>query len=214
MQRFSSALLSLAAEFTGRFVPYQGVEIAPLAGGVSVAATDRGALTMIGFDPAGYASERTVVLPSGDLAKACKGIKSAQREVTLDGDSAVVTTFYKEHSTSKEFPLTYSSAEFPPLAHVVAAAIKLWGSQPKSSSTAGRYDLDLLTRAIKAVNGEADSIVLSSYCGGPLRLQREDLQIVIFLMPQEAEPIPAVPPWLTDYASPTAEARASISVSL
>jgi hypothetical protein len=47
---------------------------------------------------------------------------------------------------------------------------------------------------------DSDSLVLSGYQGGPLRLQREDLQMVVLLMPQTALPIPAAPDWLGQYA--------------
>lgn len=214
MLRFNSYLLALAAEFTGRFTPYQGVQIAPLAGGVSVAATDRGALTMLGYDPAGTATEEIVVLPDAEFARACKGIKTAQREVTIEAGHALVTTYYKEHSTSKEFAVHTSAVPFPPLAEVVSKVIATWGEQPSSSVTAGRYDLDLLHKAIKAMAGDSDSIVLSGFHGGPLRLQREDTGVVVFLMPQTAQPIPPLPPWLDTYAQSSAPVRTPVALGV
>jgi hypothetical protein len=199
--RFNSALLSLAAEFTGKYAPWQGIRIAPLSGGVSVSASDRGAATFIGWDPSGTTSEEVCLLPSRDLAAACRGIKTAERDVSIDGDLAVVTTYHKAHSTSKEFPLAYASCPPPPFEDVIAQAIEFWKAAPEFSRTAGRYDLGLLLKALKALGSEDDSVVLSSWNGGPLRLFREDIQATILLMPQEAKPIPGTPPWLADFAA-------------
>ena len=198
--RFNSALLNLAAEFTGKYAPWQGIRVAPLCGGVSVSASDRGAATFIGWDPRGMASEEACLLPSRDLAAACRGIKTAERDVSVDGDLAVVTTYHKAHSTSKEFPVAYASCPPPPFADVIAKAIEYWGATPELSRTAGRYDLGLLLGALKALGTEDDSVVLSAWQGGPLRLQRGDVHAVILLMPQEAQPLPGVPAWLEDFA--------------
>jgi len=198
--RFNSALLHLAAEFTGKYAPWQGIRVAPLAGGVSVAASDRGAATLIGWDPNGSASSEACLLPSRDLANACKGIKTAERDVSIDGDQAVVTTFFKSHSVAKEFPVTYSSCPPPPFEETIAAAISYWHATPELSRTAGRYDLGLLLKALKALGSEDDAVVLSAWQGGPLRLQRGDVQAVILLMPQEAQPLPGIPAWLEDFA--------------
>ena len=202
MLRFNSALFAFAAEFVGQYVPYQGIEIAPLAGGVSIAATNRGAVAMLAFDPNGLATETTVLLPGDELARACKGIKTAQRELVVEDDNAVVTTYYKGHSTSKEFPVHRSRSGFPALRQVIRSALRYWGETPELSRTAGRYDVQLLHRSIKAMVDDADSVVLSAFQGGPLRLQREDIdrcEIVVLLMPQEAQAIPPVPPWLATY---------------
>lgn len=200
MLRFNSALFAFAAEFVGQYVPYQGIEIAPLAGGVSIAATNRGAVAMLAFDPNGLATETAVLLPGDELARACKGIKTAQRELVVEGDEAVVTTYYKAHSTSKEFPVQRSAGGFSSLRQVIRGAVRYWGETPELSRTAGRYDMQLLHKSIKAMVDDTDSVVLSAFQGGPLRLQREDLQIVVMLMPQEAQAIPALPPWLSTYA--------------
>lgn len=201
MIRFSSGLLALAANFTGKYAPFQGIQIAPLAGGVSVVASNRGAVAFFGYDPKGQANREVVLLPDGELIKAARGIKTAEREVTIDGGAALVTTYYKDHSTSKEFPAHFSSVAFPPMRAVVDQAIAYWGETPELTTTAGRYDLALLDKAVRAMADDAGSIVLSGYQGGPLRLQREDLQAVVLLMPQAAKPLPTVPPWLASYAA-------------
>jgi hypothetical protein len=199
MFRLNSALFNLAAAFTGKYRPFQGVTLAPHAGGVVVTASDRGAAAFYGFDPTGVAPEEATFSPGKELAAACKGIKTAQRELTIEEDVAVVTTYYKEHSTSKEFKVA-RLREQPPLRQVVDAAIDLWGEVPQTTTTAGRYDLGLLNKATRAIAEEADSLVLSGYDGGPLRLQSEQLRCVVLLMPQTAQPLPALPPWLADYA--------------
>jgi hypothetical protein len=198
--RFNSALLHLAAEFTGKYAPWQGIRVAPLAGGVSVAASDRGAATLIGWDPNGSASSEACLLPSRDLANACKGIKTADRDVSIDDDHALVTTYHKAHSVSKEFSVAYSSCPPPPFEETIATAISYWGATPELSRTAGRYDLGLLLKALKALGSEDDAVVLSAWQGGPLRLQRGDVQAVILVMPQEAQPLPGIPAWLEDFA--------------
>lgn len=199
--RFNSALLHLAAEFTGKYAPWQGIRVAPLAGGVSVAASDRGAATLIGWDPNGHAPSEVHLLPGADLAAACRGIKTAEREVAIQDNVAVVTTFHKAHSTSKDFSIAYASCPPPPFESTIAAALDYWGATPKLSRTAGRYDLGLLLKALKALGNEDDAVVLSAWQGGPLRLQRRDVSAVILLMPQEAQPLPAVPAWLEDFAA-------------
>lgn len=210
---FDSALLAYASEFAGRFAPFQGVEVAPLdpaspSGGATVTAlSDHGAIGMVGFDPKGRADRTLVLRPEPALAKACRGIKSAERDVRIEGDDpaallARVTTYYKAHSNHKDFTVsTVRDAPFPPYRQVVQSVLERWGAEPGETSTAGRYDLTLLTKAIRLMEDDASSIVISGYEGGPLRLQREDTQIVLLLMPQAAEAIPPAPDWLIRYAS-------------
>jgi hypothetical protein len=199
MFRLNSALFNLAAAFTGKYHPFQGVTLTPHAGGVVVTSSNRGAATFYGFDPTGVAPQETTFSPGKELAAACKGIKTAQRELTIDGSVAMVTTYYKEHSTAKEFQVAQLS-ERPPLRSAITMAIDLWGEQPPLSTTAGRYDLDLLSKATRTIAEESDAVVLSGYDGGPLRLQSEELRCVVLLMPQVAQPLPSLPPWLADYA--------------
>jgi hypothetical protein len=200
MFRLNSALFNLAASFTGKYHPFQGVTLAPHAGGVVVTASNRGAASFYGFDPQGHAPQEATFSPGKELAAACKGIKTAQRELTIEGSTALVTTYYKEHSTAKEFQVSQLS-ERPPMRPVIAMAIDLWGESPSLSTTAGRYDLDLLTKSVKVIAEESESVILSGYDGGPLRLQSEELGCVVLLMPQVAKPLPSLPAWLADYGS-------------
>jgi len=206
---FNSALLAYAAAFTGKFGTDQGIEVAPLRygdldSGVTIAAFNRGAVGMIGYDPEGKADASALIFPDSALVKAANGIKTAGRDVCIEGDelsslAARVTTYYKEHNTFKDFTIRASS-ELPSYRPAIAAALERWGTTPETSTTAGRYDLSLLLPAIKAMVDDSDSLVLSGYHGGPLRLQREDIQMVVLLMPQTAQPIPAAPDWLSQYA--------------
>lgn len=207
---FNSALLAYAADFAGKYGSDQGVEVAPLRpgepeAGVTVSAFNRGVIGMIGFDPDGRTTERLVLHPDSDLLKAARGIKSAERDVRIEGDdlaalNARVTTYYKAHSTFKDFKIA-ASRNFSSYRAAVDAALKRWGTTPELSSTAGRYDMALLLSAVKTMVDDTDSLVISGYDGGPLRLQREDLDIVVLLMPQTALPIPAAPAWLGEYAA-------------
>jgi hypothetical protein len=199
MFRLNSVLFSLAASFVGEYAPFQGVTLSPHAGGVVVMASDRGAGAFYGFDPTGFAPEAATFIPAKGLATACKGIKTAQRELTIDDSIALVTTYYKEHSTSKEFQVN-RAAEQLPSRQVIRATVDLWGDPPNLSPTAGRYDSALVTRACKILAEESDSLVLCGYDGGPLRVQSEALRSVVLLMPQAAQELPPFPAWLADYA--------------
>jgi hypothetical protein len=202
MIRFSSGLLSLASEFTGKFTPWQAVTVTPHDGGVLVASSDRGAATFFGWDPHGVSTEEASFLVSRELATAARGIKSAVREISIDDGLAVVTTYHAKHSTSKEHPISRSSQPTPPFRSALAKALSYWGATPELSQTAGRYDLDLFAKAIKVLAAEsADSVVLSAFQGGPLRLQREDMNALVMLMPQEAVSIPRLPPWVETCAA-------------
>lgn len=210
----NSGLVACAADYVGRYAPFQGIEIAPLRPGqpgVTVASYhDNAAAAVVGYDPNGTADETLVLIPPKDLVAACRSIKSAERDVRFEGDPsgvivARVTTYYKEHTTAKDFTCLAASSPFPPCRQNLLAIIERWGSQPAESATAGRYDLALLGKIVKGMADETGSIVLSAFTGGPLRLQREDTGLVIMIMPQAAVPIPPQPDWLLEYARSTSE---------
>ena len=103
MLRLNSALVAIAAEFTGKYAPYQSVEISPAPkGGVFVASTDRGNIACLAYDPAGTADETIKLLPDPDLIKFCRGIKTADRELRIEGNNALVTTFRKSTNEQRE----------------------------------------------------------------------------------------------------------------
>lgn len=203
MIRLRAPLLSIAAEFTGKYAPFQGVQLRPHPdGGVLVLATDKGHIACLAHDPSGSIETSRHLLIPDDLARACAAIKTAERDVQIDGTTAVVTTYRKSTSESRQFQVFDCAADFPPMEEVLAACIDRWSATPELTGTAGRYDADLLTRAIKAARTLAGSLVFSSYDGGPLRLQGDGIDVLVLLMPQTAEPIPAIPAWALSLASP------------
>lgn len=202
MLQFNSALLAAVGSFTGKYAPYQSVLIAPHAGGVLLAATDAGKVMALGFDRNGLGDETVTIIPSTELLKACAGIKTAERGVLIDGDSAIVTTYYKTSSAQgKELPIHRSMVPFPPIDAVISSCLERWGETPTCGETAGRYKVAYLERAIKNAGLLTDSLVLSAFDGGPLRVQGESIDLCILLMPQTAEAIPPVPDWLARYGT-------------
>ena len=209
MISFDSALLANAAEFTGKYAPYQGIELMPApGGGVYVTSTDQGNIAFFGFDPAGKADERVVVFPAADLVKACRGIKTADRELKIEGTMGKVSTFRKSTTEVKEIPIQFSSVEFPELGKVVKYIVDYWCKQPATSSTSGSYDSGYVTRALRCLSGQSDSVCISSFDGGPMRLQLPSEQQVVLVMPQEKIPVPAVPQWFQLYGT-SPESKAS-----
>lgn len=201
MLQFNSALLATAGLFTGKYAPYQAVHIRPHDGGILVASTNQGQVSFLGYDPSGRGDQTCNILPCDKLIAACAGIKSAERDVLIDGASALVTTYYKAaDNKTKEFPITYSSLPFPELQQAIGACIQRWSATPPLSSTAGRYASSYLLDAIKAAGACSDSIVLSAFDGGPLRLHCDGLEMLILLMPQTAKPIPPLPDWVCSFA--------------
>lgn len=201
MVQFNSALLALAGLFVGAYAPYQAVHIRPHAGGVLVASTNQGQVSFLGYDPNGSADESCNIVACDKLLAACAGIKSAERDVFIEDGRATVTTYYKAaDNKKKEFPVLYSSVPFPPLASAVQACVDRWSATPATTATAGRYASSFLLDAIKAVSGCGDSITLSAFDGGPLRLQSDTLDMLILVMPQTAEPIPPLPDWVCSFA--------------
>lgn len=197
MLAFNSALLAAVGAFTGKYAPYQSVLIRPHSGGVLLAASDAGKVTALGFDRRGRGDAPVTIIPSSELLKACAGIKTAERGVVIDGNSAIVTTYYKSSSSQgKELPVHHSVVPFPPIEAAITACIQRWGTTPHRSETAGRYKVAYLERAIKNAGLLTESLVLSAFDGGPLRVQGESIELTILVMPQTAEPIPAIPDWL------------------
>ena len=98
MLRLNSTLVAIAAEFTGKYAPYQSVEISPAPkGGVFVASTDRGNIACLAHDPAGKADETIKLLPDPDLIKFCRGIKTADREIRIEIQNLVPRMFLPEN---------------------------------------------------------------------------------------------------------------------
>jgi len=202
MLSFNSALFAIAAEFIGPYAPYQGIAVTPASnGGVFIASTDHGKIACIAHDRRGSADESVYVLPSAELVKCCKGIKTAERELRIDGPAGFVTTYRKTSSSEvREIPITRSQSEPPPLPRIMQACIDTWGQAPALSATAGRYSSSYIEKAIRALSNREASIVFSAFDGGPLRIQTEAGDLMILVMPQTAAPVPHLPAWLSDFA--------------
>ena len=153
------------------------------------------------YDPAGTADETIKLLPDPDLIKLCRGIKTADRELRIEGNNALVTTFRKSTNEQRETIINKSISDFPPLADAISACLERWGATPSVSTTAGRYESWYVERALKGLSSTSDSVVLSAFDGGPLRIQTDKADVVILVMPQVKEKIPSVPEWLSDYAT-------------
>jgi hypothetical protein len=201
MIRLNSALLALVGAFAGTYAPFQAIRLQPHSKGVLAVASDEGRITALGFDPRGQADQPCNLIPSPELLRACSGLKSAEREVALDATQATVTTYRKNGNHEvKTFPITRSSAPFPPIDQALTVCVRTWGAAPATSSTAGRYRTTYLERALRTAGHLCESLVISGYDGGPLRLQSETLELLILVMPQTAEPIPPLPDWLLQFA--------------
>ena len=98
MLQLNSALVAICSEFTGKYAPYQAVEISPAPrGGVFVASTDRGNIACLAHDPAGQADRVMRLLPDAELIKFCRGIKTAERQLRIEGNNALVSTLSVIH---------------------------------------------------------------------------------------------------------------------
>lgn len=205
MLQFNSALLASVGSFTGAYAPYQGIHIRPHQGGVLLIASDHGKVTALGFDRQGRGDETLTILPSNELLKACAGIKTAQRDVVIENESATVTTYYKTSAKRGDaIAIKHSLTPFPPIDGALADLVQRWGQTPAKSDTAGRYQVAYLERAIKAAGYLADSTLLCAFDGGPLRIQGESIELLILVMPQTAQPIPELPDWLQVFGASTA----------
>lgn len=205
MLQFNSAILAAAGLFTSTYAPYQAIHVEPQHPGVLVAASDQGRISAIGYDRHGVGDESVDLIPSKELLAACSGLKSAERDIRIEGSAAFVTTYRKVAANeTREFAIHRAMTPFPPLSDALAACVARWGATPELSATAGRYSAALLEKAIKAAGHLNDSIVISAFDGGPLRLQGDKLELCILLMPQTAEAIPAIPEWILKFAAPTA----------
>lgn len=203
MLSFNSALLSVACDFTSKFAPFQAVEITKAEnGGVYLASTDKGNIACFAYDPSGSADENICLLPNKDLMRACKGIKTGERNIKIDGNMATVTTYKKTTNQIQELPVMLSGVEFPhgKITKAIRDCIERWSVSPTTSDTAGRYDIDYINRAIKSLSVFDSSICLCAFDGGPLRIQGSDNNLTILVMPQTAEPIPEIPAWLKAYS--------------
>lgn len=203
MLSFNSSLLSIASEFVGNYAPFQSVQVTPAPnGGVYIASTDKGNIVCLAHDPAGEADETVHLLPSKEIARATKLIKTGERNIRIEEGTAVITTYKKTTNQIQELPILKSSIPFPKEFYpALKTCIDRWSLTPKLSETAGRYSSTYISKAVKALGSIDSSITFSAFDGGPLRIQGSDSNLMILIFPQTAAPIPHLPDWFGKYAT-------------
>ena len=100
----NGALIAVAADFTGKYSPYQSVQIRPNpSGGVFVAATDAGRIAFLGFDPAGKGDEEVVLLPTAELSRTPVLSRALLGGLRLRATQPVAPRFSRPHRRSPRF---------------------------------------------------------------------------------------------------------------
>jgi len=201
-----SRLFAVGADFAGTYAPYQGIHFAPGPGGAGViaAASDRGALTFVGYDETGSIDEAATLLPTAELAAASRGIKSGPRTLTIDTGTrvATVTTHLKTKAgkTVEMAAPPVSTIAFPDVQTVLANFIAHWEANGRTGDTAGRYEAKLLLKALRVAEGLGDVVVLCGITGGPLLINIEGSGLLLMLLAQAAQPLPPPPGWAKRWA--------------
>lgn len=214
-----SRLYAIGCDFAGTYAPYQGIHFCPGPAGIGViaAASDRGALTFVGYDEAGTIDEPATLLQDDELAAASRGLKSGPRTLTIDTDTRIasVTTHLKTKAgkTVETAAPAVSAIPFPDIETVVANFIAHWEGLGDRVDTSGRYDAKLLLKALRAAEGLGDSVSLTGMGGGPLLINIEaaledskkvirmhSTGLLLMLMPQTAQPVPPPPAWARRWA--------------
>jgi hypothetical protein len=189
------------------------VEPGPGGAGVLVFASDRGAASFVGYDRRGTYDEpapRAKILPERELMAACRGIKTAERRVMINGEHAVISSYGKTTTSQKEVPVGYSQLECLCArdACLMIARRRAAGDGPPARLL-GRFDVALVRSAIKVLEEHGDPVILSIGHGAradgadaPLRIYSESLDAVVVVMPQkkEGEPYPQMPDWIVRVA--------------
>lgn len=216
-----SRLYAVGCDFAGSYAPYQGVHFCPGPAGIGViaAASDRGALTFVGYDEAGTIDEAATLLPADDLAAASRGLKSGPRTLSLDTETRIasVTTHLKSKAGKvvETAAPPVSSIPFPDIRTITANLIAHWEGAARIITSCGRFDAKLLLKALRAAEGLGDSVALSGMDGGPLLISIEayvedgkkaprmqSTGLMLMLMPQTAQPIPPPPAWARRWSHP------------
>lgn len=196
----NGALIAVAADFCGRYSPYQGVQIRPNpSGGVFVAATDAGRIAFLGFDPAGKGDEEVVLLPTAELIKNTRPLKSAARWIEIEGNTARCSKILKTTSQVTEIPITRSQSPPADLVGAMKAVSETWGKDV-AVVNAGNFNANFLLRAFKAIEQLGGSITMSHLAGGPLRVESTEGGAIVLVMPESARKVPPLPHYLEAFA--------------
>ena len=195
----NGALIAVAADFCGKYAPYQAVQVRPNPhGGVFVAATDAGRIAFLGFDPAGKGDEEIILLPSADLLKNTRPLKSAARWIEIEGNMARCSKMMKTTSQTVEVPITRSTSEPADLIGAMKAVAQRWGKDCPVVSC-GNFNGNFLLRAFKAIEQLGGSITMSALDGGPLRVESTDGSAIVLVMPEMAREVPPLPDYLHQF---------------
>ena len=200
--QFNGAFLAVAADFVGKYSPYQAIQIRPnpYGDGVFVASTDAGRLAFLAYDASGKATEQLVVLPTPELLKNTRPLKSAQRWIEIDGPIARCSKLTKATSKTEEVAVSYSTVEPPDLVGAMNKVATEWGKDLPHCVNAGNFNANFLSRAFRAIESLGGSITMSHLNGGPLRVESTEHDVIVLVMPETARPIPALPDFLHDFS--------------
>ena len=195
------ALVAVAADFCGRYAPYQGIQLRPNSSGegVYVASTDAGKLAFLAYDHSGSGDEEVVLIPNADLIKATRPLKSASRWIEIEGDTARCSKSTKNTTQTIEIPITRSGVPPADLVGVMKTVAQQWGKDMPCLN-AGNFNAGYLQRAFRAIESLGSSITMSHLDGGPLRIESVEGCSMVMLMPETARPIPGLPEFLHGFA--------------
>ena len=201
MISLNGALVAVAADFVGKYAPYQGIQIRPNQGGkgVFVAATEGGRMAFLAYDHAGKGDEEVVLLPSADLLKNCRPLKSASRWLEIECSTARCSKSTKNTTQTVEIPITRSAVPPPDLVGVMRTVAEQWGKDTPCVD-AGNFSAEFLQKAFRAIESLGSSVTLSHLNGGPLRVESTVGTAMVMVMPESARPIPDLPEYLFAYA--------------
>ena len=198
----NGALIAVAADFVGKYAPYQAIQIRPNphGDGVFVASTDAGRLAFLAFDNSGSGDEQINLLPTADLIKNTRPLKSATRWIEIEGSTARCSKLTKATQKTEEIQITRSTIEPADLVGAMKTVAHQWGSDTPNCTNAGNFNPGFLTRAFKAIEALGGSITMSHLNGGPLRIESTDSDVIVLVMPEMARPVPALPHYLKAFA--------------
>ena len=195
------SLVAVAADFCGRYAPYQGIQLRPNPSGqgVYVASTDAGKLAFLAYDHSGTGDEEVVLLPTTDLIKNCRPLKSASRWIEIEGDTARCSKSTKNTTQTVELPITLSAVPPSDLVGVMKVIAEQWGKDMPCIN-AGNFHAQYLQRAFRAIESLGASVTMSHLDGGPLRIESTTGCALVMVMPEKARPIPDLPDYLFQFA--------------
>jgi hypothetical protein len=218
---FIAGHFGIACDFTGKYAPYQAVQIGPHPhGGAYLCATDEGRTAFFAHDRGGVAPVTTCFLPDKDLSKAARFIRTAERtlEINTATNVATVTTHQKAADKVVELRAPLVTQQFPPLLEMLGKCSQQWNVKPRLSPHSGCYDPTLLRLAMDACsslntirtgNQPGDRVIVSATDGGPALLEVPGVRAAVVVMPHNASALTGTPDWLAALASQVSDSSAS-----